>query len=105
MKKSTKIIAVIAATFVLVASVVTVSFFKSDDANEIPVSSTTLPPTTFPSQPVETVSAFDWEAYLNSLDLSTEPESSTEDPSAISTTIPVTSPSPNFICLTLSPTS
>ncbi|MBQ5883191.1 MAG: leucine-rich repeat domain-containing protein [Clostridia bacterium] len=90
MKKPTKIIASIAATFVLIASIATVSILKTDNTNQ---PTTTLPiiSTTLPTQPLETVSAFDWDAYLSSLDLSTEPESSTDNP-ALSTTIPSTSP-------------
>lgn len=92
MNKSTKIIASIAVSFVVVASIVAVSLFKSDDSKELesslPVNSTTLPI----QQPVETVSAFDWDAYLNSLDLSTVPESSTLNPSDVSTSVPLTNP-------------
>ncbi len=92
MKKSTKIIASIAATFVLISVIVAISLFKTDDSQgtttTLPTITTTLPV----QQPVETVSAFDWDAYLNSLDLTTEPESSTINPSDLSTTIPVTSP-------------
>lgn len=94
MNKSTKILASVAAAFVLVASIVAVSIFKTPDSQG-ETNSTTLPTvsTTLPiQQPVETVSAFDWDAYLSSLDLSTEPESSTINPSDLSTTIPVTSP-------------
>lgn len=96
MKKSTKIIAAIAVTFVLIASIATVSIFKTDDSQVVPT--TTLPTistTLFPTQPLETVSAFDWEAYLNSQELSSETELSTEDPTA--TTVPVVPTSPNII--------
>ena len=92
MKKSTKIIAAIAVTFVLIASIATVSIFKTDDSQVVPT--TTLPTistTLFPTQPLETVSAFDWEAYLNSQELSSETELSTEDPTA-TTTPQMTSP-------------
>ena len=92
MKKSTKIIAAIAVTFVLIASVATVSIFKTDDSQVMPT--TTLPAistTLLPTQPLETVSAFDWEAYLNSQELSSETELSTEDPTA-TTTPQMTSP-------------
>ena len=95
MKKSTKIIAAIAVTFVLIASVATVSIFKTDDSQVMPT--TTLPAistTLLPTQPLETVSAFDWEAYLNSQELSSETELSTEDPTA--TTVPQMT-SPNII--------
>jgi hypothetical protein len=47
-----------------------------------------------PTQPLETVSAFDWEAYLNSQELPSETELSTEDPTA--TTVPQMT-SPNII--------
>ena len=95
MKKSTKIIAAIAVTFVLIASIATVSIFKTDDSQVMPT--TTLPAistTLLPTQPLETVSAFDWEAYLNSQELSSETELSTEDPTA--TTVPQMT-SPNII--------
>ena len=93
MKKPTKIIAAIAATFVLIASIATVSLFKTDDSQMMPTTTLSAISTTLlPTQPLETVSAFDWEAYLGSIDLSTEPESSTDDPSAPVSTNPVSSP-------------
>ena len=92
MKKSTKIIAAIAVTFVLIASIATVSIFKTDDSQVVPTTTlSTLSTTLFPTQPLETVSAFDWEAYLNSQELSSETELSTEDPTA-TTTPQMTSP-------------
>ncbi len=93
MKKPTKIIASIAATFVLIASIATVSILKNpDDSQGTSTTNSTVSTTLLPTQPLETVSAFDWDAYLSSLDLSTEPESSTEDPSATVPTNPATSP-------------
>ena len=92
MKKSTKIIAAIAVTFVLIASIATVSIFKTDDSQVVPTTTlSALSTTLFPTQPLETVSAFDWEAYLNSQELSSETELSTEDPTA-TTTPQMTSP-------------
>ena len=92
MKKSTKIIAAIAVTFVLIASIATVSIFKTDDSQVVPTTTlSALSTTLFPTQPLETVSAFDWEAYLNSQELSSEIELSTEDPTA-TTTPQMTSP-------------
>ena len=95
MKKSTKIIASIAATFVIIASIATVSLFKTDDSQVVPTTTLIVGTTLLPTQPLETVSAFDWEAYLNSQELSSETELSTEDPTA--TTIPVAPTSPNII--------
>ena len=95
MKKSTKIIASIAATFVIIASIATVSLFKTDDSQVVPTTTLIVSTTLLPTQPLETVSAFDWEAYLNSQELSSETELSTEDPTA--TTIPVAPTSPNII--------
>ena len=93
MKKSTKIIASIAATFVLIASIATVSIFKNpDNTQSTSTTNSTISTTLLPTQPLETVSAFDWDAYLGSLDLSTEPESSTEDPSATTPSNPASSP-------------
>ncbi len=95
MKKSTKIIAAIAVTFVLIASIATVSLFKTDDSQVMPTTTLSgISTTLLPTQPLETVSAFDWEAYLNSQELSSETELSTEDPTA--TTIPQET-SPNII--------
>ena len=92
MKKSTKIIAAIAVTFVLIASIATVSLFKTDDSQMMPTTTLSAISTTLlPTQPLETVSAFDWEAYLNSQELSSETELSTEDPTA-TTTPQMTSP-------------
>ena len=93
MKKSTKIIASIAATFVIIASIATVSLFKTDDSQVVPTTTLIVGTTLLPTQPLETVSAFDWEAYLNSQELSSETELSTEDPTA--TTIP----SSGFSCV------
>lgn len=92
MKKTTKIIASVAVTFVLIASIVTVSLFKTDDSQVVPTTSQLVSTTLLPTQPPETVSAFDWESYLNSQELSSETELSTEDPTATTTPIPVTSP-------------
>ena len=92
MKKSTKIIASFAATFVLIASIATVSLFKTDDSQVVPTTLPTVGTTLLPTQPLETVSAFDWEAYLNSQELSSETELSTEDPTATTAPVPVTSP-------------
>ncbi len=95
MKKSTKIIASIAVTFVLIASIVTVSLFKTEDSQVMPTTTLSAISTTLlPTQPLETVSAFDWEAYLNSQELSSETELSTEDPTA--STVPQAT-SPNII--------
>lgn len=95
MKKSTKIIASIAVTFVLIASIATVSIFKTDDSQVVPTTTLSAISTTLlPTQPLETVSAFDWEAYLNSQELSSETELSTEDPTA--STVPQAT-SPNII--------
>jgi hypothetical protein len=95
MNKKTKIIASVAATFVLIAAIATVSLLKTDESEGVMTTLPTVQTTTLPTQPIETVSAFDWDAYLNSLDLSTEPESSTIDPTAISTTMPA--PTQNVI--------
>ncbi len=95
MKKSTKIIASIAATFVLIAAIATVSIFKTDNSQNVPTTLPTVGTTLLPTQPPETVSAFDWEAYLNSQELSSETELSTEDLTA--STVPVVPTSPNVI--------
>lgn len=92
MKKSTKIIAAVAIAVVLVAAIVTISLFK-DTEPSTPATSFSVPSTTLLlQQPTETESWFDWDAYINSLDLSTEPESSTINPSDPTATVPSTSP-------------
>lgn len=92
MKKSTKIIAAVAIAVVLVAGIVTISLFK-DVEPSTPTTSLSVPSTTLlVQQPVESESFFDWDAYINSLDLSTEPESSTINPSDPTATVPSTSP-------------
>jgi hypothetical protein len=92
MKKSTKIIAAVAIAVVLVAAIVTISLFK-DTEPSTPTTSFSVPSTTLIlQQPTETESWFDWDAYINSLDLSTEPESSTINPSDPTATVPSTSP-------------
>ncbi len=95
MDKKTKIIASIAATFVMIAAIVTVSLLKTDESQSTLTTLPTIETTILPTQPIETVSAFDWDAYLNSLDLSTEPESSTMDITDLSTTLPA--PTQNVI--------
>lgn len=92
MKKTTKIIASVAIAVVLVAAIVTISLFK-DAEPSVPTTSFSVPSTTLLlQQPTETESWFDWDAYINSLDLSTEPESSTINPSDPTATVPSTSP-------------
>ena len=92
MKKSTKIIASVAIAVVLVAGIVTISLFK-DVEPSTPTTSFSVPSTTLlVQQPVESESFFDWDAYINSLDLSTEPESSTINPSDPTATMPSTGP-------------
>lgn len=92
MKKSTKIIAAVAIAVVLVAAIVTISLFK-DTEPSTPATSFSVPSTTLLlQQPTETESWFDWDAYINSLDLSTEPESSTINPSDPTATVPSTGP-------------
>ncbi len=92
MKKTTKIIASVAIAVVLVAGIVTISLFK-DAEPSTPETSFSVPSTTLLlQQPTETESFFDWDAYINSLDLSTEPESSTINPSDPTATVPSTSP-------------
>lgn len=92
MKKSTKIIASVAITVVLLAAIATITLFK-DAEPSTPTTSFSVPSTTLlVQQPVETESFFDWDAYINSLDLSTEPESSTINPSDPTATVPSTSP-------------
>lgn len=89
MNKTTKIIVSIAVTVVLAASIVTISLFKeSEPTTQQP--SFSVPSTTLIYQPTETESWFDWDAYINSLDLSTEPESSTVNPSDPTATVPPT---------------
>lgn len=92
MKKSTKIIAAVAIAVVLVAAVATISLFK-DAEPSTPTTSFSVPSTTLlAQQPVESESFFDWDAYINSLDLSTEPESSTINPSDPTATLSSTGP-------------
>ncbi|MBQ6936384.1 MAG: leucine-rich repeat domain-containing protein [Clostridia bacterium] len=92
MKKTTKIIASVAIAVVLVAAIVTISLIK-DTEPSTPATSFSVPSTTLLlQQPTETESFFDWDAYINSLDLSTEPESSTINPSDPTATVPSTSP-------------
>ncbi len=92
MKKSTKIIAAVAIAVVLVAAIATISLFK-DAEPSTPTTSFSVPSTTLlVQQPVESESFFDWDAYINSLDLSTEPESSTINPSDPTATLSSTGP-------------
>ena len=92
MKKTTKIIASVAIAVVLVAGIVTISLFK-DVEPSTPETSFSIPSTTLLlQQPTETESFFDWDAYINSLDLSTEPESSTINPSDPTATMQSTGP-------------
>ena len=93
MKKTTKIIASVAVAVVLVAAIVTISLFK-DSESGTPTTSFSVPSTTLlvQPQPTETESWFDWDAYINSLNLSTEPESSTINPSDPTALVPSTGP-------------
>jgi len=93
MKKTTKIIASVAVAVVLVAAIVTISLFK-DSESGTPTTSFSVPSTTLLVQPqlTETESFFDWDAYINSLNLSTESESSTINPSDPTALVPSTGP-------------
>ncbi|MBE6747673.1 MAG: leucine-rich repeat domain-containing protein [Ruminococcaceae bacterium] len=93
MKKTTKIIASVAVAVVLVAAIVTISLFK-DSESGTPTTSFSVPSTTLLVQPqlTETESWFDWDAYINSLNLSTESESSTINPSDPTALVPSTGP-------------
>ena len=92
MKKSTKIIASVAITVVLLAAIATITLFKDAEPSTLTTSFSVPSTTLLVQQPVETESFFDWDAYINSLDLSTEPESSTINPSDPTATVPSTSP-------------
>ena len=81
MKKTTKIIAAVAVTFVIIASIVTVSLIKDDEPAVALTTAAPYPVATAPFIPYESTT-FDLGAYLSgALDLSTEPESSTLNPS------------------------
>lgn len=81
MKKTTKIIAAVAVTFVIIASIVTVNLVKGDESATAPTTTAPYPLATTPVIPYESTT-FDLGAYLSgALDLSTEPESSTLNPS------------------------
>lgn len=93
MKKTTKIIGAVAVAVVIIASIVTVGLFQGSDSN---VTNTTAPThsTTLYYQTTAPETFFDWDAYMNSLDLSETDVSTTVDPSdttGVSGTVPNTS--------------
>ncbi len=98
MKKSTKIITSIAAAIVVLASIVTVSLLGSGDSEPLNTTASNVPSNSFYYMPTETESWFDWDAYLNALDLSnTDPSLSTTSTSDLSTTLPPSTLAPTII--------
>ncbi|MBR2876016.1 MAG: leucine-rich repeat domain-containing protein [Clostridia bacterium] len=89
MKKTTKILAAVAVSIVIIATIATVSLYK-DNSSVLPAETTGIPSTTAYIPPTETESWFDWNAFASTLDLSTEPDSSLLDPSASTTVVPST---------------
>lgn len=88
MNKTTKIIVSVAVAVVIAAGIVTVSLLK-ESAPTTQQTSFSIPNTTQIVKPGETEQFFDWDDFVGSLDLSTEPESSTLNPSDTTTTLPV----------------